>query len=61
MTFKMYDFDAMRDWLKSIPGDVRIRRARLICFDLKRYTENYDALYQYIEFMGGEIDYDNYT
>lgn len=58
MKFNYLDFDGMRKWLSTIPGDTRVRRARIICFDLKRYTENYDDLYHYIEFMGGEIEYE---
>ena len=47
----------MRQWLKSLPcGDTRIMRARLVTFDLMRYREAYDEIYNYISIMGGEIE-----
>lgn len=61
MTFKMYDFDAMRDWLKKFSGPKVIRKARIIYFDNLRYQEDYEAMYNFIKFMGGEIDYENRT
>ena len=47
MTFEMYDFDAMRNWLHSLSGPFEIRRAR--------YREDYEAIYNFITEMGGEI------
>lgn len=56
MTFKMYDFNAMRDWLRSIPGSFEIRRARINIFDRYRYREDYEAIYNFITEMGGIIE-----
>lgn len=56
MTFKMYDFNAMRDWLRSIPGSFEIRRARINIFDRYRYREDYEAIYNFIVEMGGIIE-----
>ena len=56
MQFNQFDFESMRQWLKSLPcSDIRIMRARLITFDLMRYREAYDEIYNYISIMGGEI------
>lgn len=59
MTFKMYDFDAMRNWLRSLPGSFEIRRARTHIFDRYRYREDYETIYNFINGMGGKIDYDD--
>lgn len=55
MKFTVTDFNGMRVWLSKISRNSRVRRARLICFDLMRYREAYDEIYQYIETMGGQI------
>ena len=55
MTFKMTDFDAMRNWLRTLSGPFEIRRARINIFDRYRYREDYDAIYNFITEMGGEI------
>lgn len=55
MTFKMYDFDEMRQWLRTLPGAFEIRRARINIFDRYRYREDYEAIYNFIREMGGEI------
>ena len=56
MTFKMNDFDAMRQWLRTLSGSFEIRRARLDIFDRYRYREDYEAIYNFITEMGGEIE-----
>ena len=55
MTFKMNDFDAMRQWLHTLRGSFEIRRARINIFDRYRYREDYEAIYNFITEMGGEI------
>ena len=55
MKFNSTDFDDMREWLKTLPGSFSIRRARVNIFDRFRYREDYEALYKFIEEMGGEI------
>lgn len=56
MTFKTYDFNAMRNWLRSLPGSFEIRRARINIFDRYRYREDYEAIYNFIIEMGGIIE-----
>ena len=56
MTFKMNDFDAMRQWLRTLSGSFEIRRARINIFDRYRYREDYEAIYNFITEMGGEIE-----
>lgn len=56
MTFKIYDFNAMRNWLRSLPGSFEIRRARINIFDRYRYREDYEAIYNFIIEMGGIIE-----
>lgn len=55
MTFKMNDFEAMRQWLRTLNGSFEIRRARINIFDRYRYREDYEAIYNFITEMGGEI------
>lgn len=55
MIFNVYDFDEMRHWLRSLPGSFKIKRARVNIFDRYRYRENYEAIYNFIKEMGGEI------
>ena len=61
MTFRMNDFDTMRDWLKRCSGPKAIRKGRVMYFDNLRYREDYEAIYDFITTMGGEIDYENRT
>ena len=57
MMFNQFDFEGMRAWLKSLPcSDLRVVRARLITFDLMRYREAYDEIYNFIIVMGGKIE-----
>ena len=56
--FNFLDFDAMRNWLQTLSGSFEIRRARVNIFDRYRYREDYEAIYKFIEEMGGSINYD---
>lgn len=57
MSFNMYQFDEMREWLKNLPAtNPKVRSARLICFDLMRYREAYEEIYAYITVMGATIN-----
>ena len=56
MTFKITDFDAMRNWLRTLSGPFEIRRARINIFDRYRYREDYEAIYNFIIELGGEIE-----
>jgi len=51
----MNDFEAMRQWLRTLSGSFEIRRARINIFDRYRYREDYEAIYNFITEMGGEI------
>lgn len=56
MTFKMNEFDVMREWLKKhCSGPKVIRKGRIIYFDSLRYREDYEAIYDFITMMGGII------
>lgn len=57
MTFNYLDFDGMRNWLKTLNGSFEIRRARLNIFDRFRYREDYEAIYDFVEELGGTIEY----
>lgn len=56
MKFNQFDFDGMREWLKTLNGSFEIRRARINIFDRFRYQERYDELYNFILEMGGIIE-----
>ena len=49
----MTDFDEMREWIKKQPAHYAIRRARLHLFDLWRYCEEYDKIFQMIDELKG--------
>ena len=56
MTFTKWELDEMREWLKNLPAsNPKVRYARLICFDLMRYREAYDEIYNYMEVMGATV------
>ena len=55
MQFDKTDFEGMRTWLFSLPADIRVKRARVICFDLMRYREAYEEIFTYIKAFGGVI------
>lgn len=55
MKFNQFDFEGMRQWLKTLNGSFEIRRARINIFDRFRYQERYEELYNFISEMGGEI------
>ena len=55
MVFNLTDFDAMRQWLRTLSGSFEIRRARINIFDRYRYREDYEAIYNFITEMGGKI------
>lgn len=44
------NLDEMREWIKQQPAkDFNIRRARLWMFDMWRYQEEYEKIFQFIE------------
>lgn len=57
MKFGITDFDEMREWIENIPNtNPNVKEARLSIFDCYRYTEDYEAIYQFITGMGGVIE-----
>ena len=57
MKLGITDFDEMREWIENIPNtSPNVKEARLNIFDCYRYTEDYEAIYQFITGMGGVIE-----
>lgn len=52
----MIDFDELRIFVLRTPASPPIRRARLHLFDMYRYSEDYEKLYQLIIDLGGTIE-----
>lgn len=52
----MIDFDELRIFVLCAPASPPIRRARLHLFDMYRYLEDYEKLYQLIIDLGGTIE-----
>jgi len=51
----IWDLDAMREMVRRAPASSpKLRRARLNLFDLYRYCEEYDKIYQMIQDLKGE-------
>ena len=53
--FEAYDFEGMREWIMAISSNSKVLRARLNIFDAYRYSEEYEAIYDFIRGMGGSI------
>lgn len=53
--FNITDFDEMRDWIETLPGSERVKNYRLHVFDLLRYSEEYESIYEFINGLGGTI------
>ena len=45
----MQDLDQIRAWIMKQPANPSIRKLRLHLFDLYRYGEEYEKIYQMIE------------
>lgn len=52
----MIDLDKLRIIILRMPASPPVRRARLHLFDIYRYAEDYDKLYQLIIDIGGTIE-----
>ena len=52
----MTDLDKLRIIVLRMPASPPVRRARLHLFDIYRYAEDYDKLYQLIIDIGGTIE-----
>ena len=53
--FKNTDFDEMRNWIETLPGSQRLKDYRLQVFDLFRYGEDYESIYEFVNGLGGTI------
>lgn len=51
-----FDFDEMRIFILHAPASPPIRRLRLQLFDLYRYMEDYEKLYEMVIELGGKIE-----
>jgi len=49
-----WDFDKMREVVRRAPATPKIRRMRLNMFDIYRYCEEYDKLWQMVNDLKGE-------
>jgi len=56
VSFSMNDFDGMRQWLRRIPCKPKVLQNRLQTFDLMRYREAYEEIYQYMTLLGAKIN-----
>ena len=55
--FFYFDFDSMRSFLYHCPGTISQRETRVALFDLLRFTEKYENIYEMVERYGGKIIY----
>lgn len=44
-----WNFDEIRDWIKRQPASPKIKRMRVNLFDIYRYQENYEKIYQMVQ------------
>lgn len=44
----MEDFEEIRAWIEQLPGPVEIKEIRLYWFDMLRYSERYDEIFEFI-------------
>lgn len=50
----MKDLDNIRAWISAQPASLPVRKLRLHLFDLYRYAEDYDKIYELINDLKGE-------
>ena len=51
-----FNFDEMRNFVMHLPASLPVKRLRLHLFDIYRYTEDYEKLYNFITELGGIIE-----
>lgn len=51
-----FDFESMRDFIAHLHASLPIKRYRLQLFDMYRYTEDYEKLYEFFTMLGGIIE-----
>ena len=57
MKFGITDFEEMREWIKTLPTpNPKMTEWRLEVFDIYRYSEEYENIYDYIRGLGGEVE-----
>lgn len=57
MKFEITNFDAMREWIISLPAShPKMTEWRLDVFDCYRYSEDYEHIYEFIKGLGGEVE-----
>ena len=44
-----WDLDKIREWIKRQPASPKIKRMRVNLFDIYRYGEEYEKIYQMVE------------
>ena len=44
-----WNFDELRDWIKRQPASPKIKRMRVNLFDIYRYQEDYEKIYQMVQ------------
>jgi len=48
----------IRNWIARQPASPRIKHARLHIFDLWRYQEEYEKIYNFVNELGGKAYYE---
>lgn len=44
-----WDLNKIREWIKRQPASPKIKRMRVNLFDLYRYREDYEKIYQMVQ------------
>lgn len=44
-----WDLDKIREWIKRQPASPKIKRMRVNLFDIYRYSEDYEKIYQMVQ------------
>ena len=44
-----WDLDKIREWIKHQPASQKIKRMRVNLFDIYRYKEDYEKIYQMVQ------------
>lgn len=55
-TFDPCDFEAMRDWIKTLPYESRKIETLLNDFDNLRYGEEYELIYELLNILNSFAD-----
>ena len=44
-----WDLDKIREWIRHQPASPKIKRMRVNLFDIYRYQEDYEKIYQMVQ------------